>query len=86
MHTPERAERLARRHDWPPTTEVVNAWRNFILRDHDIGRTYALHLIDRIHVHNERIVISPKEPCGTMKLEAQNTLDVIPSSKMKRKT
>ncbi|MCL2726081.1 MAG: recombinase family protein [Polyangiaceae bacterium] len=71
--TPERAKRLARRHNWPPTGEVLNAWRNFILRDHDIGRTYALHLIERIHVHGERIVISPKEPCGRRKLEMHNT-------------
>ena len=62
--TPERAQRLARRYDWPPTTEVVIAWRNFILRDHDIGRTYALHLIERIEVHGERLVITSKEPGG----------------------
>lgn len=42
----------------------VTAWRNFILRDHDVGRTYALHLIDHVDVHGERIVITPKEPGG----------------------
>jgi len=52
---PERTRRLARRHHWPQTAEVVTAWRNFILRDHDIGRTYALHLIERIDVYGERI-------------------------------
>jgi len=30
---------------WPPTNEVVRAWQNLILADHDIGRAYALHLI-----------------------------------------
>ena len=62
--TPKRVDRLARRRDWPPTTEVVTAWRNFILRDHSIGRTYALQLIDHVDVHGERIVITPKEPGG----------------------
>ncbi len=62
--TPERMERLARWHDWPPTTEVVTAWRNFILKDHDVGRTYALHLIEHVDVQGERIVITPKEPGG----------------------
>lgn len=60
--TPERTQRLARRHIWPPTTEVMNAWRNFILRDADIGRTYALHLIEHVVVHGERIVITRKSP------------------------
>ncbi len=53
---------------YPPTTEVVNAWRNFILRDHDIGRTYALHLIAHVEVHGERIVITPKETGGRKEL------------------
>lgn len=69
--TPERTEKLARRHNWPPTTEVVTAWRNFILRDHDIGRTYALHLIEHVDVFGERIVITPKEPSGRMELAPQ---------------
>ena len=42
----------------------MNAWRNFILCDHDIGRTYALHLIERIDVHSDRIVITPKDAGG----------------------
>jgi site-specific DNA recombinase len=62
--TPERAGRLARGHQWPPIAEVITAWRNFILRDHDIGRTYALHLIDHVDVHGERVVIVPKVAGG----------------------
>jgi site-specific DNA recombinase len=62
--TPERAGRLAHRHGWPPSTEVITAWRNFLLRDHDIGRTYALHLIDHVDVRGERIVIVPKVAGG----------------------
>ncbi len=37
---------------------------DFILRDHDIGRIYALHLIDHVDVHGERVVITPKDPGG----------------------
>lgn len=66
--TPERARKLAHRHDWPPTAEVITAWRNFILRDPDIGRTYALHLIDLVDVHRERVVITPMESCGRKEL------------------
>lgn len=66
--TPERASLLARRHKWPPTTEVIIAWRNFILRDHDIARTYALQLIDHVDVHRERIAITPKAPGGRKEL------------------
>jgi site-specific DNA recombinase len=62
--TPERAGRLARRHKWPLIAEVISAWRNLILRDHDIGRTYALHLIDHVDVHGEHVVITRKEPGG----------------------
>lgn len=69
--TPERVERLARRHKWPPTTEVIIAWRNFILKDHEVARTYALHLIEYVEVHRERIVITPKEPGGRKELAPQ---------------
>jgi hypothetical protein len=62
--TPKRAGRLARRHHWPPTAEVIAGWRNFILRDHAIGRTYALQLIDHVDVHRERVVIVPKVAGG----------------------
>ena len=62
--SPERAGMLAHRHRWPPTAEVITAWRNFILRGHDIGRTHALHLIDHVDVHGERLLITPKKPGG----------------------
>ena len=65
--TPERAERLARGYKWPPTAQVITASRNFILRDHDIGRTYALQLIAHVEVHGERLVITAKEPGGARK-------------------
>ena len=42
----------------------ASSWRNFILRDHDIGRTYALQMIDHGDVHREHIVITPKGPGG----------------------
>jgi hypothetical protein len=43
------------------------AW-NFILHDHEIGRTYALHLIDHVDVHGERLVIVPKVAGGRKEL------------------
>jgi len=61
---PERAGSLAGRHHRPPTSEVIAAWRNFILRDPGIGRTYARHLIDHVDVHRERVVIVPKVAGG----------------------
>jgi hypothetical protein len=33
-------------------------------RDHDIGRAYALHIIDHVDVHGERIVIVLKVAGG----------------------
>lgn len=66
--TPERAGRLALRHEGAPIAEVITAWRNFILRDHDLGRTYALRLIDHVDVQGERLVITPKEPGGRKEL------------------
>lgn len=71
--TPERVERLARRHKWPPTAEVITAWRNFIMNDHEVARTYALHLIEHVDVHGERIVITPKEPGGKKEVTVQLT-------------
>lgn len=51
---------LARR----SVSSAITAWRNFILCDHDIGRTYALQLIDRVDVHAEGVVSTPKEHRG----------------------
>ena len=62
--SPERAQKLGRRHPWPPTAEVITAWRNFILHEPNIGRTYALHLVDHVNLHRAHTVIAPKEPGG----------------------
>lgn len=61
---PDRVGTLARRHHWPPTAEVITAWRTFIERDHNIGRAYALHIIDHVDVHGGRVVIVPKVAGG----------------------
>jgi hypothetical protein len=37
--------------------EVANAWRGLIIADHDVGRAHALHLIERIELHDEKAVI-----------------------------
>jgi hypothetical protein len=73
--TPERAGRLTRGHHWLPTAEVIAAWRNFVLRDHDIGRTYALQLINHVDVHRERVVIVPKIAGGRTDLAMLAAVD-----------
>jgi len=57
--TAERAELLVRRDGWS-IEAVLEAWRALITCDAEIGRTYALHLLDRIEVHGERIIVTPK--------------------------
>ncbi len=64
----ERVEQLAKRRIWPPFEEVAIAWRNFILNDHDIGRTYALQLIDHVDVYGDRVAITPKKAGGRKEL------------------
>jgi hypothetical protein len=31
-----------------------------LVATHEVGRAYVLHLIDRIEVHGERIVVTPR--------------------------
>ena len=58
--TEERARHLARSHGWP-AERVLPAWRALITADCDIGRGYALHLIERIDVFGEHLVVTPKD-------------------------
>jgi DNA invertase Pin-like site-specific DNA recombinase len=55
----KRAERLARRRSWS-VDAVLQAWRALVAGDAEIGRAYALHLVERIEVHRESIVVTPK--------------------------
>lgn len=40
--------------------DVATTWRALITGDLDIGRAYAMHLVERIEVHDSRAVIVPK--------------------------
>jgi DNA invertase Pin-like site-specific DNA recombinase len=46
----------------PDETEAeIDAWRALVTADHDAGRAYALHLIERIVLHDEKAVIIAKK-------------------------
>jgi hypothetical protein len=47
-------------------SEFANAWRGLITADHDVGRAYALHLIERIELHDEKAVIFGKQDGGAV--------------------
>lgn len=56
--TDVRARLIASRHGWP-LEKVLEAWRQLV-GTHEVGRAYVLHLIERIEVHGERIVVTPR--------------------------
>ncbi|WP_158619477.1 zinc ribbon domain-containing protein [Corallococcus sp. AB011P] len=60
--TPERAAQLARRHNWPLTAEVVNAWRNFILRGLDADRLTGCPARER--AESVRLSTASRNPLG----------------------
>jgi site-specific DNA recombinase len=55
----ERVNRLALARRWP-AEQLRSAWRALVTCDPDTARAYALHLIDRVEVHGERIVVVPR--------------------------
>jgi hypothetical protein len=40
--------------------DLTATWRALITGDLDIGRAYAMHLIGRVELHDDRAVIVPK--------------------------
>ena len=64
--TPSRVAALAKvvRGEELTLSELANAWRGLITADHDVGRAYALHLIERIELHDEKAVIIGKQEGG----------------------
>jgi hypothetical protein len=52
---------------------VLEAWHALLTCDAEVGRTYALHLIERVEVHGERVLVAPKA-CG--RNEEPSLLDV----------
>jgi site-specific DNA recombinase len=55
----ERVTRLALSQGWS-AEQLRSAWRALVTCDLDTARAYALHLIERIEVHGERIVVVPR--------------------------
>jgi site-specific DNA recombinase len=70
--TSERARGLVESFGWP-AERVLEAWRALLTCDSEVGRTYALHLIERVEVHGERVLVVPKA-CG--RNEETSLLDV----------
>ena len=64
--TPSRLAALAKvvRREELTLSEFANAWRGLITADHDVGRAYALHLIERIELHDEKAVIIGRQEGG----------------------
>jgi hypothetical protein len=56
-----------------PAERVLEAWRALLTCASEVGRAYALHLIDRVEVHGERVLVTPKA-CG--RNEEPSLLDV----------
>jgi len=57
--TPERAFALAIR-EGLPFNEVAQCWRTLITSNADVSRSYLLHLVERIEVHDEKTVVVPR--------------------------
>ena len=60
---------MASRRSWPHEGGL-EAWRTLV-RSEEIGRAYALRLIERIDVHGERIIVMPKS-CGRKEPESSH--------------
>ncbi|HSQ63455.1 MAG TPA: hypothetical protein VLM85_09590 [Polyangiaceae bacterium] len=39
---------------------LAATWRALITGDHDVGRAYAMHLVERVELYDDRAVIVPK--------------------------
>lgn len=57
--SPPRVARLATATGLAPD-QVREAWRALVTAEPDIGRGYVLHLIERIDVRGDGIVVTPR--------------------------
>ncbi|MBN2196786.1 MAG: recombinase family protein [Polyangiaceae bacterium] len=57
--SPPRVTRLATATGFAPD-QVREAWRALVTAEPDIGRGYVLHLIERIDIRGDRIVVTPR--------------------------
>ena len=40
--------------------EIATAWRALVTADHDVARSYVLHLVERVELHDDRAVVVPR--------------------------
>ena len=40
--------------------ELAETWRALVTADHDVGRAYAMHLIERVELHDDRAIVVGK--------------------------
>lgn len=37
--------------------DLAETWRALVTADHDVGRAYAMHLIERVDLHDDRAIV-----------------------------
>lgn len=42
--------------------DVAAAWRALVTADHDVGRAYVMHLIERVELYDNSATVVPKQP------------------------
>ena len=40
--------------------DLAGAWRSLLTAHQDVGRSYAMHLIDRVEIHEDRAIVVAK--------------------------
>jgi site-specific DNA recombinase len=40
--------------------DLAETWRALVTADHDVGRAYAMHLVERVELHDDRAVVVAK--------------------------
>ena len=36
---------------------LAETWRALVTADHDVGRAYAMHLVERVELHDHRAIV-----------------------------
>ncbi|MBI2394832.1 MAG: hypothetical protein HYV09_35005 [Deltaproteobacteria bacterium] len=42
--------------------DLAAAWRALVTADHEVGRAYVMHLIDRVELYDDRATVVAKRP------------------------
>jgi hypothetical protein len=46
--------------------DLAATWRALIAADHDVGHAYAMHLIERVELHEDRAIVVAKPPTAEL--------------------